>query len=84
MIGPFAQFLEECIVAQYTMSGTPQQNGVVERRNRTLMDIVSEPAFMPICSSSILHLFIVHVLFCCFASVPNVLSHTSRTVEGFT
>jgi len=41
MIGPFAQFLEEeGIVAQYTMSGTPQQNGVAERRNRTLMDMV--------------------------------------------
>ena len=25
---------------QYTMPGTPQQNGVSERRNRTLMDMV--------------------------------------------
>jgi transposase InsO family protein len=41
MIGPFAKFLkEEGIVAQYTMLGTPQQNGVAERRNRTLMDMV--------------------------------------------
>jgi transposase InsO family protein len=41
MIGPFAQFLEEeGIVAQYTMPGTPQQNGVAERRNRSLMDMV--------------------------------------------
>jgi transposase InsO family protein len=41
MIGPFAKFLEEeGIVAQYTMPGTPQQNGVAERRNRTLMDMV--------------------------------------------
>ena len=41
MTGPFAKFLEEeGIVAQYTMSGTPQQNGVAERRNRTLMDMV--------------------------------------------
>ena len=39
--GPFARFLEmEGIVAQYTMPGTPQQNGVAERRNRTLMDMV--------------------------------------------
>ena len=39
--GPFAKFLqEEGIVAQYTMPGTPQQNGVAERRNRTLMDMV--------------------------------------------
>jgi hypothetical protein len=41
MIGSFAQFFEEeCIVAQYTMPGTPQQNCVAERRNHTLMDMV--------------------------------------------
>ena len=41
MLGPFAKFLqEEGIIAQYTMPGTPQQNGVSERRNRTLMDMV--------------------------------------------
>ncbi|KAF7811384.1 Retrovirus-related Pol polyprotein from transposon TNT 1-94 [Senna tora] len=39
--GPFAKFLEKHgICAQYTMSGTPQQNGVAKRRNRTLMDMV--------------------------------------------
>ncbi|KAL0286530.1 UNVERIFIED_CONTAM: hypothetical protein Scaly_2791000 [Sesamum calycinum] len=39
---PFAAFLkEEGIIAQYTMPGTPQQNGVAERRNRTLMDMDS-------------------------------------------
>ena len=39
--GPFAKFLQENgIVAQYTMPGTPEQNGVAERRNRTLMDMV--------------------------------------------
>ena len=38
--GPFAKFLESSgICAKYTMSGTPQQNGVVERHNRTLMDM---------------------------------------------
>ena len=38
---PFAKFLQENrIVVQYTMSGSPNQNGVVERRNQTLMDIV--------------------------------------------
>ena len=38
---PFAKFLQENgIVAQYTMPGTPEQNGVAERRNRTLMDMV--------------------------------------------
>jgi hypothetical protein len=39
--GPFARFLEAYkIEAQYTMLGTPQQNGVAERRNCTLMDMV--------------------------------------------
>ncbi|RVW22816.1 Retrovirus-related Pol polyprotein from transposon TNT 1-94 [Vitis vinifera] len=39
--GPFAKFLEKHgIHAQYTMPGTPQQNGVAERRNRTLMEMV--------------------------------------------
>ena len=39
--GPFARFLEKHgICAQYTMPGTPQQNGVSERRNRTLLDMV--------------------------------------------
>ena len=37
----FAKFLQENgIVAQYTMHGSPYQNGVAERRNRTLMDMV--------------------------------------------
>ncbi|GMI70971.1 hypothetical protein HRI_000766400 [Hibiscus trionum] len=32
--GPFAKFLQENgIVAQYTMPGSPDQNGVAERRN---------------------------------------------------
>ena len=39
--GPFATYLEKCgIVAQYTTPYTPQQNGVSERRNRTLMSMV--------------------------------------------
>ena len=39
--GPFAKFLEKHgICAQYTMPGTPQQNGVEERCNPTLMDMV--------------------------------------------
>ena len=39
--GPFAKFLEECgIVPQYTMPGSPSMNGVAERRNRTLKDMV--------------------------------------------
>ncbi|GJW94094.1 RNA-directed DNA polymerase, eukaryota [Tanacetum coccineum] len=40
-LGPFVKFLESRgICAQYTMSGTPQQNGVAERQNRTLMEMV--------------------------------------------
>ena len=39
--GPFARFLQENgIVAQYSTPGEPQQNGVAERRNRILMDMV--------------------------------------------
>ena len=38
---PFVKFLQEHgIVAQYTMPGSLYQNGVAERRNRTLMDMV--------------------------------------------
>ncbi|RVX00946.1 Retrovirus-related Pol polyprotein from transposon TNT 1-94 [Vitis vinifera] len=39
--GPFAKFLQEHgIVTQYTMLGSPDQNGVAERRNQTLLDMV--------------------------------------------
>ena len=39
--GPFARFLQENgIVAQYSTPGEPQQNGVAERRNHTVMDMV--------------------------------------------
>ncbi|RVW21782.1 Retrovirus-related Pol polyprotein from transposon TNT 1-94 [Vitis vinifera] len=38
--GPFARYLQDNgIVAQYTMSGSPERNGVAERRNRTLMEM---------------------------------------------
>ena len=38
---PLAKFLLECSIdARYTMSGTPQHNGVAEIRNRTLLDMV--------------------------------------------
>ena len=37
----FARFFQEHgIVGQYTMPSSPKQNGVEERRNRTLMDMV--------------------------------------------
>ncbi|KAJ9538265.1 hypothetical protein OSB04_030998 [Centaurea solstitialis] len=43
--GPFALFLKECgIVPEYTMPGSPRMNGVAERRNRTLKDIVRTEA----------------------------------------
>ena len=39
--GPFTKFLQEHgIVAQHTMPGSRDQNGVAERRNRTLVDMV--------------------------------------------
>ncbi len=39
--GPFAQYLQiHGIIAQYSMPGEPQQNGLDERRNRTLMYMV--------------------------------------------
>ena len=38
---PFEKYLQECgIDAQYTMHGTPQQNGIAERRNHTILDMV--------------------------------------------
>ena len=41
MSGPFALFLQEHgIVPQYTMPGKPNMNGVAERRNRTLKEMV--------------------------------------------
>ncbi|XP_068657835.1 uncharacterized protein [Aristolochia californica] len=40
-LGPFAKFLQEHgIVAQYTMPSSPDQNGVAEIRNRTLLGMV--------------------------------------------
>ncbi|RVW41773.1 Retrovirus-related Pol polyprotein from transposon TNT 1-94 [Vitis vinifera] len=40
-LGSFTKYLMECgIVPQYTLLGTPSQNGVVERRNRNLKDMV--------------------------------------------
>ncbi|RVX10567.1 Retrovirus-related Pol polyprotein from transposon TNT 1-94 [Vitis vinifera] len=39
--GPFVKFLQEhVIIAQYTMPDSLNQNGVAERRNRTLLDMV--------------------------------------------
>ncbi|WVZ12860.1 hypothetical protein V8G54_017390 [Vigna mungo] len=52
--GPFAKYLESRgICAQYTMSGTPQQNVVVERWNRTLMDMVPGEYIPPLGSHSL-------------------------------
>ena len=40
-LGLFAKFLKECsIVPQYIMSGSPSMNGVAERRNRTLKEMI--------------------------------------------
>ncbi|KAG9449432.1 hypothetical protein H6P81_009397 [Aristolochia fimbriata] len=39
--GPFARFLQDNgIVPQYTMPGSPDQNGVAERRIQTLLDMI--------------------------------------------
>jgi transposase InsO family protein len=41
ILRPFAKILEENgIVAQYSLPYEPQQNGVAERQNCTIMDIV--------------------------------------------
>ena len=38
---PFMRYLQECgIIPQYTILGTPSQNGISERRNWTLKDMV--------------------------------------------
>ncbi|RVW93895.1 Retrovirus-related Pol polyprotein from transposon TNT 1-94 [Vitis vinifera] len=45
---PFANFLLECSIdARYTMSGTPQRNGVAEMRNRKLLDMVEVRPYNP-------------------------------------
>ena len=39
--GPFSKYLEDSgIVAQFTMPGSPEQNGVAERSDHTLMEMV--------------------------------------------
>ncbi|KAA0066928.1 Retrovirus-related Pol polyprotein from transposon TNT 1-94 [Cucumis melo var. makuwa] len=44
---PFTKYLEECgIVLQYTMSRKLSMNGVAERRNRTLKDMVPTKAIV--------------------------------------
>ena len=41
LLGDFKDYLtENGIISQLTAPGTPQQNGVAERRNRTLLDMV--------------------------------------------
>lgn len=41
MNGEFTNYLKENeILAQYTPLGTPQHNGVLERRNQTILDMV--------------------------------------------
>lgn len=40
-MGPFDKYLQDCeIVLQYTMHGTPEQNGVVEKRNHTIKNLM--------------------------------------------
>ena len=43
----FGLYLKQCgIVLQLTPPGTPQHNGVSERHNRTLLDIVQSMMFL--------------------------------------
>lgn len=51
-------FQEYGIVARYNMSGTPQENDVVERRNRTLMDMV----WSMLCNATLLGLLWIEAL----------------------
>lgn len=38
VIGPFASYLQDCeIAAQFKMPSIPEQNGMTERRNKTLV-----------------------------------------------
>ena len=40
-LGPFEKYFQECgIDSQYTMSGTPQHNGIAETRKCTFLDMV--------------------------------------------
>ena len=51
--GPFEKFLQEHgIVAQHTIPGSTDQNGLVERRNRTLVNMV--PSMLSNCDALIL------------------------------
>ena len=44
----FGLHLKQCgIVSQLTPPGTPQRNGVSERRNRTLLDMVQSMMSLP-------------------------------------
>ena len=40
LLGEFRDYLSEQGISQLSTPGVPQQNGVAERRNRTLMDMV--------------------------------------------
>jgi hypothetical protein len=43
----FGTYLRQCgIVSQLTPLGTPQHNGVSERRNRTLLDMVHSMMYL--------------------------------------
>ncbi|KAK4833980.1 hypothetical protein QYF36_014383 [Acer negundo] len=47
--GEFQQYLiDNGIVSQFSAPGTPQQNGVAERRNRTLLDMERQKRWSPV------------------------------------
>ena len=50
---PFARFLQECSIdVKYTMPGAPQQNGITERRNHTLLYMVRSMLIHLLCQNS--------------------------------
>nr|GEU61087.1 putative zinc finger, CCHC-type [Tanacetum cinerariifolium] len=56
--GSFFDFCKDHeIINQYTISGTPQQNGVAHRRNRTLIDMTCHAEFLENANNSGIGLF---------------------------
>ena len=73
---PFSKFLEKHgICTQYTMPSTPQQNGVSERRNRTLMDMVRS-MFSNSCLLVSLWMYSLKTAMYFFNRVPKVVQKT--------
>jgi len=69
--GLFAKFLEKHgICAQYTIIGTPQQNGVSKKLNRTLMDMVKS-MLSNLCLHVSLWMYALKIVMYFFNRVPS-------------